>query len=199
MKKIKKISISFLNSSSKQQHELQEKFMETQHQVDKYLRENLNFQKAFLSVLDLVSKTNSYFKNEERRALLVRKIGSFVHRILSVFGLTNLSEGYSFSFASGLDFFFFFFRTLLLYFFYLTKRWNSGQSGEAQRKEEILPPYLDTICNFRARVRELAIQKAPPSDLLKECDLVLFSFFLSFFAPFCTIFLFLSFHLSFVF
>jgi len=110
--------------------------------VDASLRKNLSFNQAFKHLFVLINSTNRYLQNKTRRGLLVRKIGAFVHKILSVFGL--LSEG-QFSFSS------------------------SEEQGGA-KKEDVLPPYLDALSNFRNKVRTAAKNQEHHGVFLQECD-----------------------------
>ena len=69
--------------------------------VDAALRKNLNYKDAFKLVLGLIKSANGYMQDKSRRGLLLRKVGAFVFKILKVFGLTNLGDGYTFALASG--------------------------------------------------------------------------------------------------
>ncbi len=89
----------------------------------------------------------SHSAGQTRKVLLIRKISEYVHNILDVFGLVDLSQGLSFSFSSGDD-----------------------SAGE--KKDVILAPYLEALTSFRTAVRSHAIQGHPPRDILAECDKV---------------------------
>lgn len=47
---------------------------------------------------------------------------------------------------------------------------GGGADGAGASRQDVLAPYLDSICGFRDKVRTLVRAKAEPGEVLRACD-----------------------------
>jgi len=125
-----------------QDFELHNILIKTQTKVDEALKDNFDTPTAMQTLLDLVTSTNSYISTHHTKIFLLKKIGSFVTKILKVFGIINND---------------------LIGF-------PSKTSESGNNKKEILVPFLNNFTVFRTEVRSLAKKNSPPKEYLDLCD-----------------------------
>jgi len=125
--------------------------------VHKALLDNINLPGAMAGISELINRVNVYLASRQRSAatggplaqgLLLRRCGSYVTKILSVFGLVNLG-GQGDVLGFGAD-------------------EGDGPTGDSTAFDGL----MDAFARFRDTVRQLSREKAPHGDLLGRCDQV---------------------------
>jgi len=122
---------------------------QTQRDFRSSLCDSFNTAQALDKLLDLISRTNVYLSYGRGKVNIsvVEMIAIWVTKMLWMFGL---GEG---NFTKE------------------TIGWGKVDAeGESEDKETILLPYLEALSTFRDNIRQLAIAKASPQEILTLCD-----------------------------
>jgi cysteinyl-tRNA synthetase len=120
---------------------LHNSLLRVQEGVDAAMKNDFDTPTALLLLLELVRDSNKYImENKERKGLLLRKIASYITKILRIWGVVFEKD-----FASV------------------------GAGADVEDKEKLLNPYVKSLVNFRNSVRNAAISQKD-SALLQLCD-----------------------------
>eukprot|EP01116_Phalansterium_solitarium_P022088 TRINITY_DN7169_c0_g1_i1.p1 TRINITY_DN7169_c0_g1~~TRINITY_DN7169_c0_g1_i1.p1 ORF type:complete len:761 (-),score=270.56 TRINITY_DN7169_c0_g1_i1:47-2329(-) len=124
--------------------ELHAQLQLAQDTVDTCLKDSFDTVGAMHALLDLVSQTNIYFsKTKQRRAYLVSRVGSFVTRMLKIFGVIEADS----------------------------VGWQAPSGGAQSADEQLTPALLNALAAFRNEVRTAARdKKLEPAAMLALCD-----------------------------
>jgi cysteinyl-tRNA synthetase len=97
------------------------------------------------AMLELIKQTNNYLTAVKANAqyFVLQSVSSYVHRIMSMFGVIQHDE----------------------------TAFDDASSGGASR-EAVLAPVLDAFSSFRDAVRKAAQEKKDPREILQLCDAV---------------------------
>eukprot|EP00798_Chlamydomonas_sp_ICE-L_P027085 gene27085-biopygen836 len=134
-----------------EERDLSQKLQAAQNQVHEHLLDNLNTAAVMDTLSELIKSTNIYlFKKRESASaaapaqpFLLRKVATYVTRMLSMFGIVDASWDKP-GFADA-----------------------AGGAGDAKGAG-----YLDAFAAFRDEVRSLARTKADPKETMTACDRV---------------------------
>jgi len=121
----------------------------TQRDFRAALCDSFNTPQALDKLLELISRTNVYLSYGRGKVNMsvVEMVALWVTKMLWMFGL---GEG---NFTKE------------------TIGWGKiDAEGESEDKETLLLPFLDVLSGFRDSVRQLAINKASPQEILTLCD-----------------------------
>lgn len=149
---------------------LSESFLDCQLTVHEKLLDNFNTKDATLALLSLISDANTYLRgsNETNRpsVLLLRSIAAYITQILKVFGVVTGQDDFGLGSGIGTD-----------------AAAEEGDDGGGVSSEAAAEPYIQTLVDFRAQVRDaaLAAVKASGGDgdaakdaalkaILQTCD-----------------------------
>ncbi|TFK25515.1 cysteinyl-tRNA synthetase [Coprinopsis marcescibilis] len=143
-----------------QEKQLRQDLEAAQKQLHASLCDSFNTGPALSAILDLIGKTNTYLKNNQKSAsnptayfslAAVQEVARWVTKMLQVFGLSTTTGADAIGW--GVD--------------------SSTGSDSVQNKESIALPYVQVLSRFRDEVKALAIaNKSVPvcQDLLKLSD-----------------------------
>jgi cysteinyl-tRNA synthetase len=119
------------------------------------LCDSFNTPLAMSTIIDLISKTNLYLRDNEKTPVnpnaylsiaSVKEIARWITRLLDIFGLDGAS-----STANGGD----------------RIGWSTSQKGESSNAEETAMPYVRVLSKYRDQVKKLSISN-PNDSISKE-------------------------------
>jgi cysteinyl-tRNA synthetase len=132
-----------------------------QKELHDALCDSFNTGLALSTIQDLISKTNTYIKNNQKSAndpdayfslTSIREVARWITKMLQIFGFEASTGDDSIGWASGT---------------------GSASSGSVQNKQAVILPYVQALSQFRDNVKHLAISnKTQPvcQELLKLSD-----------------------------
>jgi len=126
-----------------------------QQKVHASLLDNFKTYEVVQHLVDLVQEANKYIgmsststsSSSKPKALLVKKIATYLTKILRILGAVEGCDTIGFG-ESGAD----------------------GGGGGGASKEDTVSPFVDAFVDFRERVRATAKSRGNPGDFLGHCD-----------------------------
>ncbi|RXW23372.1 hypothetical protein EST38_g2505 [Candolleomyces aberdarensis] len=144
-----------------QERQLYQDLKTAQKEVHDALCDSFNTGLALSTIQDLISKTNTYIKNNQKSANdpdayfslnSIREVARWITKMLQIFGFEASTGDDAIGWSSGT---------------------GSAGSGSVQNKQAVILPYVQALSQFRDNVKHLAISnKTEPvcQELLKLSD-----------------------------
>jgi cysteinyl-tRNA synthetase len=125
---------------SEKDRELSDKLRETKEKVHHHLCDNIDTASVLHQLSSLIVETNSYMKDSHNKikSPLIMSISQYILRILKVLGVAEVNI------------------------------FEYSVSGEEEKTEDVVAPYIQAIVDFRDQVKQLAGKDK--KELISECD-----------------------------
>ncbi|CCE87096.1 Piso0_005635 [Millerozyma farinosa CBS 7064] len=145
-----KKGVHFTKKPTKTEKQLYQDLENAQDETHIAFCDNLASYKVLKIIQDLVSKANQYIQlsltdKHELRIEVLLEITHWITRILNILGFHARQDH-----LGWLD--------------------NTDSGSSSESREELVLPYVKALSQFRDKVRNLSINKAPAQDFLKETD-----------------------------
>ncbi|XP_026825423.1 cysteine--tRNA ligase, cytoplasmic isoform X2 [Ooceraea biroi] len=139
-----KTTISSFTKWSNHEMELNKKFHDAKHSIDKALCDNIDTRTVLDIIRELVANCNVYTSQSKNpNTLLLRDIAVYITKMFVIFGAISSS--------------------------YDLIGFPIGDEAVGTNVEETIMPYVEILANFREKVRNCA-KTLKANDILQECD-----------------------------